>query len=83
MNENKKAIYTIVLIFILGFFLVQLKKDSRSNKNSSFEITEKEIMSHIRFLSDDNKKGRYPGSRESKDIISYYQSIIVTGEDNV
>jgi len=71
MNENKKAIYTIVLIFILGFFLVQLKKGSRSNKNSSFEITEKEIMSHIRFLSNDNKKGRYPGSRESKDIISY------------
>ena len=71
MNENKKAVYTIVLISIIGFFLIQLKKDSKSNKSSSFEITEKEIMSHIRFLSHDNKKGRYPGSRESKDVISF------------
>ena len=71
MSENKQSIYTIILIFILGFFLIQLNKDSKSNKNSSFEITNKEIMRHIRFLSHNNKKGRYPGSRESKDIISY------------
>ena len=71
MNKNKKALYTIFFIFVVGFFLIQLKKSSKTKKISSSEITEKEIMSHIRFLSHTNKKGRYPGSRESKDVISY------------
>ena len=71
MNENKRTIYTIIFIFILGFFLIRLNKNTNSYKHSSFEITEKEIMRHIRYLSHDNKKGRYPGSRESKDIIAY------------
>ena len=71
MNENRKALVTIVFISILGFFLIQLNKDSNKRANSSFNITENEIMNHIRFLSSENKKGRYPGSRESKDIISY------------
>mgnify|MGYP001166898617 FL=1 len=71
MNENRKALITIVFISIIGFFLIQLNKDSNKRANSSFNITENEIMNHIRFLSSENKKGRYPGSRESKDIISY------------
>ena len=28
-------------------------------------------MKHIRFLADDKRAGRYPGTRESKDVISY------------
>ena len=71
MNENQKALVTIVFISIVGFLLIQLNKDSNKRVNSSFNITENEIMNHIRFLSNENKKGRYPGSRESKDIISY------------
>ena len=71
MNENRKALITIVFISIIGFFLIQLNRDSNERANSSFNITENEIMNHIRFLSNENKKGRYPGSRESKDIISY------------
>ncbi len=71
MNENRKALITIVFISIIGFFLIQLNRDSNKRINSSFNITENEIMNHIRFLSSENKKGRYPGSRESKDIISY------------
>ena len=71
MNENRKALITIVFISIIGFFLIQLNRDSNKRTNSSFNITENEIMNHIRFLSSESKKGRYPGSRESKDIISY------------
>ena len=28
-------------------------------------------MKHIRFLADDKRAGRYPGTRESRDVISY------------
>ena len=46
MNDNRRAIFTIAFVFILGFFLIRLKKDFNSRKNSSFEITEKEIIDH-------------------------------------
>lgn len=66
MNENKKTLYAIFIFFFIGFALVQNK---RSKTDS--EITEGEIMSHIRYLSHENRGGRYPGSRGSKDVISY------------
>jgi len=34
-------------------------------------ITENDIMDHIRYLSHKDRAGRYPGTRESKDVISY------------
>ena len=71
MNDNKRAIFTIAFVFILGFFLIRLKKDFNSSKNSSFEITEKEIMRHIQYLSHEDRKGRKPGTRESRDVIAY------------
>ena len=71
MNDNKRAIFTIAFVFILGFFLIRLKKDFNSSKNSSFEITEKEIMGHIQYLSHEDRKGRKPGTRESRDVIAY------------
>ncbi len=66
MNENKKSNYTFVFLLILGFFLII----SRSTGPSS-EITQDEIMGHIRYLSHPNREGRSPGSRGSKDVISY------------
>jgi len=66
MNEYNRALYIISILFFIGLFLIQ-KKDS----NSFSEITENEIMEHIRFLSHENKEGRYPGTRGSKDVISY------------
>ena len=36
-----------------------------------YEISSDEIMKHIRFLADDKRAGRYPGTRESRDVISY------------
>ena len=46
-----------------------LIQNKRSKTDS--EITEDEIMSHIRYLSHENRAGRHPGSRGSKDVISY------------
>ena len=37
----------------------------------SSEIAESDIMKHIHFLSDDDRADRYPGTRESRDVISY------------
>ena len=39
--------------------------------NGTSDISEKDIMKHIRFLSDDKRAGRYPGTRGSKDVIAY------------
>ena len=66
MNQDKQATYTFLFLFIIGFFLII----NRSTGPSS-EITQDEIMGHIRYLSHPNREGRFPGSRGSKDAISY------------
>ena len=66
MNESSRSIYAVIIILLIGFVLVV----SRDN-TSSPEITEDEIMTHIRYLSHDNRKGRLPGTRGSKDAIAY------------
>ena len=66
MNENKRALYLILLIVALGAILVQTRK-----LNLSSEITGNEIMEHIRYLSHEDRKGRYPGTRGSRDVIAY------------
>jgi hypothetical protein len=66
MNENKKTFYAVLIFFFVGFVLIQ-KKQSETNS----DITENEIMSHIKYLSHDQRGGRHPGSRGSKDVISY------------
>ena len=66
MSEDKRSIYIFAAILFASIFLVQ-----QNRSDSSVEITENEIMDHIRYLSHENRKGRYPGTRESKDVISY------------
>ena len=66
MSENKRALYLILLIITLGTVLVQTKKTGLSS-----DITGDEIMDHIRYLSHENRGGRFPGTRESKDVIAY------------
>ena len=66
MNENKKTLYAVFILLIIGFGLVQTK---RSTFDSA--ISEDEIMNHIRYLSHEKRGGRYPGSRGSKDVIAY------------
>ena len=64
--ENNRALYLFGTIIAVGLLLVQAKKSKLNT-----EITENEIMEHIRFLSHEDRGGRYPGTRESKDVISY------------
>ena len=66
MNENRQSLYLFVFIACLGLFLIQGNKT-----DSSLDITQDEIMGHIRYLSHENRGGRYPGTRGSKDVISY------------
>ena len=66
MNENKKTLYAVFIFLIIGFGLVQNKRST-----SDSEISEDEIMNHIRYLSHEKRGGRYPGSRGSKDVIAY------------
>ena len=64
--ENNRALYLFGTIIAVGLILVQAKKSKLNT-----EITENEIMQHIRFLSHEDRGGRYPGTRESRDVISY------------
>ena len=71
MNENTRSLYVFILIAVMGLTMMRLKNTGFHRSGSSPEITENEIMDHIRFLSHDDRAGRYPGTRESKDAISY------------
>ena len=66
MNENTRSLYAFIFIVILGLVLIQIRR-----ANSFSEITKNEIMGHIRYLSHENRDGRYPGTRGSKDVIAY------------
>ena len=48
-----------------------MKNFGAFKSGSSPSITENDIMDHIRYLSHEDRAGRYPGTRESKDVISY------------
>ena len=66
MNENTRSLYAFIFIVVLGLVLIQIRR-----ANSFSEITKNEIMGHIRYLSHENRDGRYPGTRGSKDVIAY------------
>ena len=66
MNENTRSLYAFIFIVVLGLVLIQIRR-----ANSFSEITKNEIMGHIRYLSHENRGGRYPGTRGSKDVIAY------------
>ena len=66
MNELSRSIYAVTSILLVGFVLIISRSDT-----SSSEITEDEIMGHIRYLSHENRGGRLPGTRGSKDVIAY------------
>ena len=68
MKENKRSLNTTLFILSLGFILILMRG---LGSGSSIEITENEIMDHIRYLSHEDRGGRYPGTRGSKDVISY------------
>jgi len=71
MNKNSNSLYTYIFIVILGLTMIQMKNFGTFRSGSSPAITENDIMDHIRYLSHKDRVGRYPGTRGSKDVISY------------
>ena len=70
MTENKSLLSTILLIIIVGLCFFWFRQIGPGDVGST-EIKNKDIIEHIKFLSDDKRAGRYPGTRESKDVIAY------------
>ena len=70
MTENKSLLSTILVIIIVGLCFFWFRQVG-PGVNRSSDITEKDIVEHIRFLSNDKRAGRYPGTRGSKDVIAY------------
>ena len=70
MTENKSLLSTILVIIIVGLCFFWFRQ-AGPGLNGTSDISEKDIMEHIRFLSDDKRAGRYPGTRGSKDVIAY------------
>ncbi|MFL2989971.1 MAG: M28 family peptidase [Candidatus Neomarinimicrobiota bacterium] len=70
MTENKSLLSTILVIIIVGLCFFWFRQ-AGPGLNGTSDISEKDIMKHIRFLSDDKRAGRYPGTRGSKDVIAY------------
>ena len=71
MNKNTNSLYTYILIVFLSLAMIQMKNIGTYQSGFSPSITENDIMDHIRYLSHKDRAGRYPGTRESKDVISY------------
>jgi len=71
MNENSRTLLVFIIIIALATILIRVKNSGTYRTVLSMEITKDEIMEHIRYLSHKDRAGRYPGSRESKDVISY------------
>ena len=70
MTENKSLLSTILVIIIVGLCFFWFRQIGPGDVGSP-EIENKDIIEHIKFLSDDKRAGRYPGTRESKDVIAY------------
>ena len=66
MNEFSRSLYAVISIILIGIVLTVTK-----NNSSASDITEDEIMNHIRYLSHENREGRLPGTRGGKDAIAY------------
>lgn len=70
MTENKSLLSSILVIIIVGLCFFWFRQMGPGDIGSS-EIENKDIIEHIKFLSDDKRAGRYPGTRESKDVIAH------------
>ncbi len=66
MNETSQSTFAFICLFLIGCLLIIV-----NSKGPSKNITNDEIMDHIRYLSHENREGRFPGTRGSKDAIAY------------
>ena len=65
----KKNRHLLLLALIFGCTSPIQISNQTSSKNH--EITEGELLSHIKFLSDDKRMGRFPGTQGSEEAIKY------------
>ena len=70
MTDNRKLLSTISIIIIVGYCFYWYRQVGPGEIGSP-DIIPADIMKHIRFLADDDRAGRYPGTRQSRDVISY------------
>ena len=70
MTENRSLLSTILVIVIVGLCFFWFRQIGPGDIGSP-EIKNEDIIEHIKFLSDDKRAGRYPGTRQSKDVIAY------------
>ena len=70
MDNNTRSLLIFFLILGIGLGLYWEKHQGQLPSVSP-DILPNETMSHIRFLSNDDKGGRYPGTMQSKNVISY------------
>ncbi len=60
--------FTLGLVIFAGCSLVSNQSPA---ENLNPEITANEILDHIKYLSDDKREGRFPGSKGSQEAIEY------------
>ena len=70
MTENKSLLSTILIIIVVGLCFYWFRQVGPSDVGSP-DISKTDILEHIKFLSDDKRAGRYPGTRQSRDVIAY------------
>ena len=70
MTENKSLLSTILIIIVVGLCFYWFRQVGPGDVGSP-DISKTDILEHIKFLSDDKRAGRYPGTRQSRDVIAY------------
>ena len=65
--KNRHHFFLLILIFGCTNS-IQVSNETLSSKP---EITEAELLSHIKYLSADERTGRFPGTQGSKEAIDY------------
>ena len=70
MTENKSLLSTILIIIVVGLCFYWFRQIGPGDVGSP-DILKTDILKHIKFLSDDKRAGRYPGTRQSRDVIAY------------
>ncbi len=59
------------LILVLTFSGCAHRPTEAVTVNTSPDVTEADLMNHIKFLADDERAGRYPGSKGSEEAVAY------------
>ena len=65
-----------ILISITAIFSCSQPLTNQNIKNRDLEISTKDILDHIKYLSADERYGRFPGTKGSKETIKYIIELV-------